>query len=111
RREEIAGAFLRRVINIRNLDFIPMGGEVSIDVEEHRLKLPALFAVALEIGSRTGVKTLDNIHLAAASIASRIYGHKIEYFITSDEDILKHHEEIKALIETKAVTPAGIYKI
>ncbi len=107
-REEVAGAFLRRVINIRNLDLIPMGGEVSIDVEEQRVKLPALFAVALEIGSKTGVKTLDNIHLAATSIASRIYGHKIDYFITLDEDILKHGEDIKDLIEVKVVTPAEI---
>ena len=107
-REEVAGAFLRRVINIRNLDLIPMGGEVSIGVEEQRVKLPALFAVALEIGSKTGVKTLDNIHLAAASIASRIYGHKIDYFITLDEDILKHGEDIKDLIEVKVATPAEI---
>jgi len=108
KREEVAGAFLRRVINIRNLDFIPMGGEISINVEEQRVKLPALFAVALEIGSKTGVKTLDNIHLAAASIASRIYGQKIDYFITLDEDLLKHKEEIKDLIEVKVATPAEI---
>lgn len=108
KREEVAGAFLRRAIKIRNLDLIPMGGEVSIDVEEKLVKLPALLAVAIDIGSKTGVKTLDNIHLAASSIASRIYGHKIDYFITLDEDILKHHEEIMNLMGTKVVTPAEI---
>ena len=60
------------------------------------MKLPALFALALEIGSKTGVKTLDTLHLAAASIASRIYGDKVDYFLTLDEDILKKHEQIKA---------------
>jgi len=108
KREEVAGVFLRRVISIRNLVFIPVGGEVSISVGEKRVKLPALFAVALEIGSKTGVKTLDNIHLAAASIASRIYGQKIDYFVTLDEDILRHHEEIKDLIKTRVVTPVQI---
>jgi len=108
KRGEIAGAFLRRIVNIRNLDFIPLGGEVSMDVEEQSIKLPVLFAIALEIGSKTGVKTLDNIHLAASSVASRIYGHKIDYFITLDEDILKRHEEIKELIEAKVATPAEI---
>lgn len=108
KREEVAGAFLRRVTNIQNLDFIPTGGEVSIDIEEQRVKLPALFAVALEIGSKTGVKTLDNIHLASAHIASRIYGQKIDYFITLDEDLLKHKEEIKNLIEVKIATPSEI---
>ena len=107
-REKVASAFLRRIINIRNLGFIPVGGEVSISVEEGDVKLPALFAVALEIGSKTGVKTLDNLHLAAASIASRIYGQKIDYFVTLDEDILRHRKEVKDLIETIVVTPAEV---
>jgi len=111
KREEVAGAFLRRVISIRNLGLIPTGGEISIEVEEQRVKLPALFAVALEIGSKTGVKTLDNIHLASASIASRIYGQKIAYFLTLDEDILKHREEIKDLIEIKVATPVEISEV
>lgn len=108
RREEVAGAFLRRVLKIRNLDFIPVGGEVSIKVDEQHVKLPVLFAVALDIGSKTGVKTLDNIHLSAAYIASRIYGHKIDHFITLDEDILRHRQEINKLIETKVATPTII---
>ena len=108
KREEVAGAFLRRVLDIQNLGFIPVGGEVSLDVEEKAIRLPALFAVALEMGSKTGVKTLDNIHIAAASIASRIYGQKIDYFITLDEDILKHQKEIEELAEIRVVSPAVI---
>jgi predicted nucleic acid-binding protein len=105
-REEVAGAFLRRVVNINNLVFIPMGGEVSVNVVERRVKLPALFALALEIGSKTGVKTLDTLHLASASIASRIYGHKIDCFVTLDEDILKRREDISGLIESRVLSPA-----
>lgn len=105
-REEVAGAFLRRVVNIRNLGFISMGGEVSVNVMKRRVKLPALFAMALEMGSKTGVKTLDTLHLASASIASRIYGHKIDCFVTLDEDILKRREDISGLIESRVLTPA-----
>lgn len=108
KRHEVSGAFLRRVISIKNLDFIPMGGEVLMNVEDRRLKLPVLFAIALELGSKTGVKTLDNLHLAAASIASRIYGKKIDYFVTLDGNILKRRENIRELIETKVVTPTEI---
>jgi len=110
KREEITGIFLRRIMKIRNLDFIPVGGEVSIKVEERSVKLPASFAIALEIGSKTGGKTLDNLHIAAAFVASRIYDHKIDYFVTLDEDILRHQGEIKELIETKVITPAEIIK-
>lgn len=107
-REEIAGAFLRRIMSISNLGFIPFGGEVSINFDRRIIKLPAVLAIAFDIGSKTGVKTLDNIHLAAATIASRIYGHKIDYFITLDEDILKRHEEIGKLTEIKIAAPADI---
>jgi len=108
RREDVAGAFLRRVANIRNLHFIPLGGDVSVSFDEKSVELPAILAVALEIGAGTGVKTLDNIHLAAASIASRIYGHRIDYFVTLDEDILKHQKQIMSLAELKVATPAQI---
>jgi predicted nucleic acid-binding protein len=105
-REEVTGAFLRRVVHIRNLGFVPMGGEVLVNVMKRRVKLPALFVMALEMGSKTGVKTLDTLHLASASIASRIYGHKIDCFVTLDEDILKRREDISGLIESRVLTPA-----
>ncbi len=107
-REEVAGAFLRRLLNIKGLSFIPIGSEVSITAEEKQVKIPALFALALEIGSKTGVKTLDSLHLASAAIASRIYGIKVDYFVTLDEDILKKREEITELIESKIASPAGL---
>jgi predicted nucleic acid-binding protein len=103
-REEVAGAFLRRVLKIKNLAFIPIGGEVSVTAEERHVELPALFALALEIGSKTGVKTLDTLHLASAAIAARIYGQKIDYFVTLDEDILKRREAINILIESRIVS-------
>ena len=102
--EEVAGAFLRGILKIKKLGFIPMGGEVSINVEQDHVELPALFALALEIGSKTGVKTLDTLHLASAAIASRIYGQKIDYFVTLDEDILKRREAICNLIESRVVS-------
>jgi predicted nucleic acid-binding protein len=103
-REEVAGAFLRRVLKIKSLEFIPMGGEVSVNVEEGHVELPALFALALEIGSKTGVKTLDTLHLASAAIAARIYGQKIDYFVTLDADILKRRDAISSLIESRVVS-------
>ena len=103
-REEVAGAFLRRVLKIKKLTFIPIGGEVSVKADERHVELPALFALALEIGSKTGVKTLDTLHLASAAIAARIYGQKIDYFVTLDEDILKRREIINNLIESRVVS-------
>ncbi|MGD6805966.1 MAG: type II toxin-antitoxin system VapC family toxin [Candidatus Bathyarchaeia archaeon] len=103
-REAVAGAFLRRVLSIKNLEFIPIGGEVSVKAGEGQVELPALFALALEIGSKTGVKTLDTLHLASAAVAGRIYGQKIDCFVTLDEDILKRKESISSLIDSKVVS-------
>jgi predicted nucleic acid-binding protein len=105
-REQVAGAFLKRILNINKLAFIPMGGEVSINITKRQVEIPTLFALALEIGSKTGVKTLDTLHIASASIASKIYGHKIDCFVTLDEDILKRSQEISDLIGSKVVSPA-----
>ena len=107
-REEVAGAFLRRVVGIAELGFIPLGGEVSVDVADRRVEFPALFVLALEIGAKAGVKTLDALHLASASVASRIYGHKVDCFVTLDEDILRRREALGSLIETRVVAPADL---
>ena len=104
-REDVAGNFLRRIASSK-LRFIPTGGEVSVNAAGRRIELPALFALALEIGSKTGVKTLDTLHLASSIIASRIYGQKIDCFVTLDEDILKRREEISSLLESRVVSPA-----
>jgi hypothetical protein len=54
---------------------------------------------------------LDTLHLASASIASRIYGNKVDYFVTLDEDILKRHEEIRNLIDSNVVSPVAFKKM
>ena len=110
KREEVAGAFLRRVLRTQNLEFIRLGGELAVTSEERQVQVPALFALALEVGSRTGVKSLDALHLASASIASRIYSKKVDYFVTLDEDILKRHKEIRQVIESHVVSPASMKK-
>jgi len=76
-REEISGAFLRRVVNTRNLSLIPFGGDITLNIAGIGVKGPALLAVALEAAAKTGVKTLDSIHVASVYVASRIYGHRV----------------------------------
>ena len=107
-REQVSGAFLKRVLNIRNLSFIPAGGEVSTAMQGQRIMLPVLFNIALEIGAQSVVKTLDNLHLASASIASRVYGKNIDYFVTLDKDILDHMEDILRIISVRTARPSDI---
>ncbi len=53
---------------------------------------------------------MDTLHLASAAIAARIYGQKIDYFITLDEDIIKRQETINNLIESRVVSHLRSFK-
>ena len=77
--------------------------QTALDKKTYK-KAYKLFALALEIGSKTGVKTLDAIHLASAALAGRLYGQKIDCFVTLDEDILKRQEAINPLIESRVTS-------
>ncbi len=110
KREDITGAFLHRIMSIRNLHFISAGGDISIKIEESHVKLPALFAVAFEIALKLSLKTLDNLHLAAALISQRIYRQKIDYFTTLDKDILKRREKLKSLIGASVCAPTELVR-
>jgi len=107
-REDVAGAYLKRVVATPNLSIMPTGGEITLDIEGSPVKVPALYAVAIEVAAKTGVKTLDSIHIASASIASRIYGDRIDYLVTLDKDILKRRSEILRLTGIKAVSPGEL---
>jgi len=111
KREDIAVAFLGRVVGLVNLTFVPMGGEINLKIAEQNLKFPAVVAVALEIAPKTGLKTLDNIHLATTIFASRIYGQKIDCFVTIDEEILKRREHVGDCIEARVPTPVEMEKL
>ena len=107
-REEIMAAFLKRLVNTKNLDFIPLGGEVSTNIGEQDVKIPAVYAVALEVASKTALKTLDTLHIASAMIASRLYGYNINLFVTLDEGILKRYEEVMHISEMKVISPGNL---
>lgn len=109
-REEIMAAFLNRLVNTKNLDFIPLGGEVSATVGEQDVKIPAVYAVALEVASKTALKTLDTLHIASAMIASQLYGHNVSLFVTLDEGILKRHEEIRDISMIRVTSPSILYE-
>nr|MDO8135683.1 PIN domain-containing protein [Candidatus Njordarchaeum guaymaensis] len=111
KREDVTSAFLRKVIGLMNLNFIPMGGEIDLKIAEQNLKFPTVLAVALEIAPKTGLKILDNIHLATTIVASRIYGQKKDYFVTIDEEILQRREHVGDCIEARVSTPVEMVKL
>ncbi len=107
-REEISGAYLRRILGTRNLGLVPFGGDISLAVDGREVKVPALLALALEVAAKTGVNTLDSLHVASVSAASRIFGRRVDYLVTLDEDMLSRHAEIEGLTGVRVAAPAEI---
>ena len=71
----------------------------------------ASYWLAINTGSKTGLKTLDNLHISIASLIYNIIGEKIDYFITGDVGILQKSKELKDFTDLSVVTPEIVIKV
>lgn len=106
-REKLVGAYLKKIVNTSNLEFIPQGGDISLSLGEKTLDISATYSLAIEVASVTQLKSLDALHIASALTASRVYGHQIDYFVTLDDGILKQGEALETM-NIRAVSPANL---
>ena len=110
-KEKLVAAYTKRVAKIPNLQLFTVDGEVGVQLNGVLIKLPLLFARALEIAPRTSLKSLDNLHLAAANLALKILGLKIDYLVTQDDEMLKRRGEIRRIIEIPVASPNEIVEL
>jgi len=110
-KEKLVMAYVEGIAKIPNLQFFMIGKEVGIQFNGVNIKLPLVFAKALEIAPRSGLKSLDNLHLAAANIALKTLGLKIDYLVTQDDEILKRRGEIRRIIEIPIASPQEIIEL
>ena len=110
-KEKLVIAYVKRVVKIPNLQFFTVGREVGIQFNGVNVKLPLVFTKALEIAPRSGLKSLDNLHLAAANIALKTLGLKIDYLVTQDDEILKRRSEIRRITEIPIASPQEVVEL
>ncbi len=108
---DAAGAFVRRAISIRNLTYIPLGGEMALGPRGAQVKIPLLFSAALKAAKTIPVRTLDLLHLASAYVAARVLGEDLDFFTTLDEGILEFRKEVKNFLGCPAVTPNELVRL
>jgi len=106
----IPGSFIRRTLRLKNLEFIGLGSEISLN-QESRVRIPAVYAAALKSVRTLPLRTLDLLHIASAYAAVRLLGKQLDYFTTLDEEILDSRREIKRLLGCSPVTPDEIVKL
>jgi len=106
-----AGAFVRRAIAIRSLNFIPIGGEMTLGSQAFRVKIPLLFSAALKGVRSLPLRTLDLLHLASAYVAVRLFGEDLDFFTTLDEGILSCRKGVREFLGCPALTPNELIRL
>lgn len=106
-----AGTFVRRAIAIRSLNFIPIGGEMTLGNQASKVKIPLLFSAALKAVRALPLRTLDLLHLASAYVAVRLFGEDLDFFTTLDEGILSYRKEVREFLGCPALTPNELIRL
>ncbi len=105
------GSFVRRALAIRNLQYIPFGGEMLLGTKTTQAKIPLLFSAALKAVQSLPLRTLDLLHLASAYMTVRLFGEELDFFATLDDGILSFRREVKEFLGCPAITPGELVRI
>ena len=104
------GAFVRRALGVRNLTYMPLGGEMAFG-EQVKVRIPLLFSAALKAVRTLPLKTLDLLQLASAYTAVRLFREDMAFFVTLDDGTLGLRREIKDFLGYPAVTPKELVSL
>jgi len=80
---------------------------VALNLETFRLNLSSMLVEAFNLGPRTLLKTLDNLHVASVHSLLR-QGHTIHYMVTADEEVLKARRKITELTNVPVISPRDL---
>ncbi len=108
---DAAGAFIRRALSVRNLSYLPIGGDMLLGTRGFQVKIPLVFSTALKAVKTVPVRTLDLLHLASAYVAVRVFGEDLGFFTTIDDGILNFRREVRNLLGCPAVTPSELVRL
>ncbi len=111
RAQNTAGAFVRRALSLRNLNFVPLGGEMFLGGGTPKVRVPLLFSAALKAVRTLPLRALDLLHLSSAYMAVRLFGEELDFFTTLDEGILGLRREVKDFLGCPAVTPNELVRL
>ena len=103
--------YLKKIRKIPNLQFFNDSNNLKVSIAGKPTEILASYWLTINNGSKTGLKTLDNVHLAISKVISTITGENVDYFVTGDGGILKKTKEIKKLTGISVVTPELVIQL
>jgi hypothetical protein len=79
--------------------------KIDVSIAGIRTEILSTYWKSIEIASKIGLKTLNNIHLATEIVFQRVTGRQIDYFVSADKMITLEARTIKKAIGVTVVTP------
>lgn len=98
--------FVRKVRKIPNMNIFNDSIILNVRISGKPTEILATYWKSLSITTRLGLKTLDTIHLALATIIPKVTGTTMDYFVTGDKEILNKGNEIKKFYDISVVDPS-----
>ncbi len=108
---DAAGAFVRRALSLKNLSFVPIGGEMTLKGSMPPVRVPMLYTAAFRAVRSLPLKALDLLHIASAYVAVRLFGEELDYFTTLDEGIVDQAKQVREFLGSPAVTPSETVRL
>ncbi|OLS19265.1 MAG: hypothetical protein HeimC3_46310 [Candidatus Heimdallarchaeota archaeon LC_3] len=107
----ISLAFLKKVRKIKNINIFNDKNILKVNISGQKTEISLTYWTAINIGAKTGLKTLDNIHIALSRIISTVTEDSVDFFITGDSGILQKAKEIKKMFNISVIDPSVLVKV
>ncbi len=93
-----------------SLRWIQVPGDITLELTQGEIRMPAVFGEAIGLCPEAPLKTLDLLHLAAATYANRVLEANLQRFITLDQDFLRLKGELAGLTGMTFETPMDLVR-
>lgn len=96
---------------VRKFNLSVLGSKelLNFRINEESALFPLEFLKALSLSYESGLKTLDNLHIAIVALENKVS--RIDYLVTGDRDILNKRNKILQITGCPVVSPSELTSI
>ncbi|MHA1617478.1 MAG: type II toxin-antitoxin system VapC family toxin [Candidatus Njordarchaeales archaeon] len=95
---------LKYIVRKFNLNILGAKELLNFRINSENILFPLEFLKAINMAGETGLRTLDNLHLAIVALENKVS--KIDYFITGDRDFINKRQIVFRVTGVPVLTPS-----
>lgn len=103
--------YIRKILRITNLEIYDIAIPLEVSIGKQHLSISAVNWLCIEVANDIGLRTLDNLHLAIASLIKQLTGEPIDYFVSNDKGILAKAVIVKKKYDFAVASPKELIKL